>query len=200
MKRKLLFSILAALPAALISLAAAGQAGPSSGTAPVERAEPTYKYFVFAGVGYTSLNQVNQSRYGLIGTELALTRDWGKYFGVTADGAAYVHPVASGDPGTPTVDVVLFGPEFHAPVYGNIGVFARALLGGAHTGGESEVPKLSFAGGFGVGGEYKLGPRLAVRLAGDDILSSFVQDPDHLGYSAHRRGNARASVGVVYRF
>lgn len=200
MKRKLLLSILAVIPAMLMPLATAAQVTPAEAPAPSERAEPTYKWEAFAGASYTSLNQVNVSRYGLIGAEASVTRDWGKYFGITADGAAFVHPVASGDPGTPKVYMVLFGPTFHAQVYGRLSGFGHALIGGEHTAGESEIPNISFAGGLGGGMEYSLSPRLALRASGDDIFSSFVQDPTHQGYSPHMRGNARASFGVVYRF
>jgi hypothetical protein len=200
LNRKLLLSILAVFPAVLMPLAAACQVTPAEESAPNERAEPTFKWAVFAGATYTSLNQVNQSRYGLIGGEATVTRDFGKYFGLTADGAAFVHPVASGDPGSPKVDQVLFGPEFHAEVWGRFSGFFRGLIGGEHTGGESEVPNISFAGGLGGGMEYRLTTRWSARASGEDIYSSFVQDPDHLGYSPHKRGNARASIGVVYRF
>jgi hypothetical protein len=192
--------MLAVVPAALLSLSAAAQVEPPSGSVPADRVEPTYKWEVFAGPSYTSLNQVNQSRYGLIGGMASVNRNWGKYFAVTADGAYYVHPVGSGDPGNPKVEMVLAGPVIHAELYGPISGFVHALLGGVHTAGESETPNISFAGGFGGGAEYRLSPRLAIRASGEDVFSSFVQDPGHLGYSPHLRGNARASVGVVYRF
>jgi hypothetical protein len=62
------------------------------------------------------------------------------------------------------------------------------------------VPNISFAGGAGGGLDYSLTSRLCLRAYGDDIYASFVQDPDHLGYSPHRRGNARAGFGVVFKF
>ena len=200
LKRKLLYSILAAFPAALLPLAAAGQVTPSSGTAPAEPTEKTFHYEASAGYGYTSLNQLNQSRSGLQGVELSITRDWGKHFGAIADGAYYKYAIKSGNPGSPGVDAVLFGPVLHAELYGRYSGFIRALLGGEHTAGNGTVPNISFAGGFGGGIEYSLSPRIALRASGDDILSSFVQDPNHLGYSPHRRGNGRASLSVVFRF
>ena len=201
MKRKWLLSILAVVPAALMPLAAAGQIAPDRGARP-EPTEPTYKYQVYAGAGYTSLNQVNQSRYGLIGTNIAVTRNFGRYFGVTADGAFYNTSVGSGNPGKPVVDLVLFGPEFHAPLYGHINIFARVLLGGAHSGGESQTPNISFAGGAGMGLEYGLSKHFALRASGDSIASAFspINNSPLLGYSPHTRSNARASFGVAYRF
>jgi len=98
------------------------------------------------------------------------------------------------------VDMVLFGPEFHADVYGRFGGFLHGLLGGQHTAGEGITPNISFAGGVGGGMDYSLNPRLSVRAYGDDIGSSSVQDPNHLGYSPHTHFNARAAIGVVYKF
>lgn len=199
MKRKLSLLFLAAIPAALLPLAAAGQVTPAGGTAPAEQAEHVYKYSASVGFGYTSLNQVNQSRSGLIGVELNLARDWGKHFGLLADGGYYSKSLQT-NPGNPSVDMVLFGPELHAELYGNFGGFVRAWLGGEHTAGESAYPNISFAGGAGGGMEYKLSPRLSLRASGDNIYSSFVLDPQHLGYSPHKRANARAAFAVVYRF
>ena len=87
LKRKLLLLILAMVPAAFLPLAAIGQIEPEK--APAVQNEPMYKYEVFAGWGYTSLNQVNQSRSGLQGVSLSVTRDWGKYFGITVEGGHY---------------------------------------------------------------------------------------------------------------
>jgi hypothetical protein len=202
LKRTLLLSILAVIPAALMPLAAASQVFPARGSRSVSQGESSYKYEVFAGYGYTSLNQVNQSRSGLQGGNLSVTRDWGKYFGVTADGAYYKYPLVSGNPGDPSVDLVLFGPVVHAELYEKVSGFAHALLGGEHSGGESQTPDISFAGGVGGGLEYKLGPRLSLRASGDDIASSFslIDNSPALGYSPHKHWNSRASFGVVYRF
>ncbi len=199
--RKWFVSILAVIPAALMPLAATSQIAPDRAPRP-EPTGPTYHYQVYAGVGYTSLNQVNQSRYGLLGANLAVTRDFGRYFGITADGAFYNHSVGSGNPGNPSVDVVLFGPELHAPLFGRTSAFVRALLGGEHTGGEGQTPKISFAGGAGIGLEYSLSSRLALRISGDDIASSFsiTNNTAQLGNSPHMRRNSRATVGVAYRF
>ena len=201
MKRKWLLSVLALIPAALIPTAMSAQIAPDRAPR-AESTEPVYKYSAFGGFGYTSLNQVNQSRYGLIGAEFTVTRDWGKYFGLSADGAYYGTSFQSGNPGNPSVSVVLFGPELHAALYGKVSGFFRGLIGGEHTGGTGQTPHISFAGGIGGGLEYALSPRLRIRLSGDDIGSSFsvTNNTPQLGYSPHLRFNARASVGVVYRF
>ncbi len=81
-------------------------------------------------------------------------------------------------------------------------IFGRALLGGEHTGGTSQTPNISVAGGVGVGMDYKLSNRLFLRAAGDDIASSFsdINNSPELAYSPHRTRSSRATVGIVYKF
>lgn len=199
MKRNWLLSILAALSAALMPLAASCQVAPDR---PPAAAQPTTTYKWEGGVGYayTSLNQVNQSRYGLEGVNVSLTRDFGQYFGLIADGSFYFRALKSGNPVNAKMDTVLFGPVVHMDLFGPYSGFLRGFIGGEHTGGASEYPKLAFAGGIGGGMEYKLNKRLSLRAAGDEILSAYAEDPNQLGYSPHTRGNPRASFGVVYHF
>ena len=200
MKRNFLLSILAVIPAVLLPLAATCQVTPAAGSEPAEQAERSHKYEVFAGFGYTSLNQVNQSRYGLEGVNISVTRNLGKYFGVTADGVYYMRPVASGNPGDPKVYAILAGPVIEAPLFGKISGLVHVLIGVEHTGGESQRPDVSFAGGLGGGLEYRLSPHFSLRATGDDIASSFtVRDPLP-GDSPHERWNSRATIGVVYKF
>ena len=200
LSRKSSFCILAVFTAALFPVAAISQVESSSTPSTEEKVEPTFKWEAAVGYGYTSLNQVNQSQSGLQGVEASITRDFGQHFGVIADGSYYKYPIKSGNPGSPSVDAVLFGPVVHAELYGRYSGFLRAFIGGEHTAGESAIPNVSFAGGFGGGMEYKISTHWSARASGDDILSSFVEDPNHLGYSPHRRSNARASLAIVYRF
>ena len=202
MKRTLLFSILALVSAALLPLAAASQVAPARGSRAVDQGEASEKYSIFAGFGYSSLNQVNLSRSGLVGAEVDVTRNFGRYFGVMADGSYYKYAIVSGNPGKPSVDSLLFGPEIHATLYGKYGGFLHALIGGEHSAGESQTPNISFAGGFGGGMEYKLSPRLSIRASGDYIGASFspINNSKALGYSPHMSWNDRASFGAVYRF
>jgi len=204
LKRKFLLSMLAAIPAVLLPLSAACQVAPA--------AEPSYKYSAFAGFGYTSLNQVNHSRYGLMGVQLGVTRELGKYVGLLAEGSDYQfdnHATTASNsaannsnPGDPSVDTVLFGPVFHGPLYGPVDGFVDILIGGEHTGGEKMTPKVSFAGGFGGGLTYKLNKRFSLRASGERIESSFsvTNNSAALGDSAHKHWNARGGIGVVYRF
>jgi hypothetical protein len=198
LKRKLFFWILAASAATLMSFKADGQIAPEkTSTRPTG---PDFKYIAFAGVGYTSLNQVSQSNSGLVGVSLSVTRNWGKYFGVTLDGGHYQWVVTRANPEAVSVNQYLAGPEFHAALYEKASIFAHALIGAAHTGGVPIYPANSFAGGVGVGVDYRLGDRFGLRASGDDIGSSFSVTPFVPGDSPHRRFNARASLGVTYRF
>jgi hypothetical protein len=196
--RKWLVSILA-VPAALMPLAAAAQVAPDRPARPITD-EP--KNVVYAGFSYTSLNQVNQSRYGLIGGNVEYSRNFGRWFAVVGDGAFFPTSYSSGNPGDPKVYMVLGGLEVHAPVFENWNLFARGLMGGEHTGGEDMTPDISFAGGPGVGIEHTIGRHWGFRASGDYIGAAFSvrgNSPEQ-GNSPHRRWNARAGIGIEYRF
>jgi hypothetical protein len=182
-----LLAILAIVAASFMPLAATSQLiHARHREAPAEKLTAAHKYEVFAGFGYTSMNQVTQSRYGSMGANVSVTRDWGRFFGLTADGTFYKFPVShpaiqnSGSL-TPWVDAVLLGPVVHAPLFGRYDGFFRVLLGVEHTGftgsplvSSSAYPNLSFAGGIGGGLDYKLSNHFYIRASGDDIASSFV--------------------------
>ena len=211
MKSKLLLSILAVGSAAFLPLAATSQIAPER---PVraEKTGPVFKYELFAGYGYTGLNNVNQSRNGLQGVNVTLTRDWGKYFGLRADGGFYQYPYDSTNPGNPTVDMFFVGPVFRAPLYKKLDAFVDALVGMEYMSGTSSssslpfvTPSVSMAGGGGGGLEYTLDKRFSLRAEGDDILSTFAANVNQAactngGCSAHMTHSSRASFGVVYKF
>jgi opacity protein-like surface antigen len=195
-------TILAVIAAMFIPLMATSQvtAPESGGPAPANQGP---KYEAYAGFGYTSINQVNQSRYGLIGADLSLTRDWGKYFGLSQMGNYYKPPVESatpGNPGDPSVYEVLVGPEIHAQIYNTVSGFIHGGFGYAHTGGEAMNPNSSFAGGFGGGLSYGLSPRWAIRASGDKIGAAYSLIDALPGYSSHRTWNSSATIGIVYKF
>jgi len=171
------------------------------------------KYEVYAGFGYTSINQVNQSRYGLMGAEVSVMRDWGKYFGMSVMGNYFKPPLSvdsggggvnnnTSNPGDPSVYEALAGPEFHADIYDRIGGFVHGMMGVEHTGGEQMSPNLSFAGGFGGGMYYRLNDRFSIKVSGDKIGASFSLrgNTPVLGYSPHRTWNSSATIGVAYHF
>jgi len=211
--RKLLLSILAVVLAVFMPLVASSQIAPEKPhrAAPTE---PAKKYEIFAGYGYTAISQVDNSRYGLQGVNISVTRDWGRFFGLTADGAFYKWPLLQNsndpNPGHPSLDAVLLGPVLHTHIAGHIDGFFHVLLGGEHIGGEPNLPtqqpttpNISFAGGVGGGLDYKLSPRLWLRASGDDIASSFLANSScavGAGCSPHERRSARAAFGVVYKF
>jgi hypothetical protein len=196
------------VPAVLMPLVATSQVAPTRGAASADREAPSYKYQAYAGYGYTSLNQVNGAVSGLQGVELAVTRNWGKYFGLTADGAYYSQPyrspVVPNSTYKPTVTAVFMGPEIHAPLYGQFNAFVHVLLGGEHVANVQVTPNISFAGGAGGGMEYRFRsfPHLALRAAGDELASSFsvTGNTPELGYSPHRTKGSRATFGVAYSF
>ncbi len=198
MKSKQFVWISAAVAALVLPFAAHSQIAPER--SPSRATAQDYKYQAFVGGGYTSLNQVSQSNSGLLGVTVAVTRDWGKYFGITLDGGHYQWVASRANPQSASVNLYLAGPEFHAPLYEKLGIFVHGLIGAAHTGGVSIRPGESFAGGIGMGMDYKLGSRFGVRLYGDDIGSSFTLTPYQSGFSPHRRFNARASFGLTYKF
>ena len=194
--------------AALLPLAATSQVFPlhHKNAAPAAGSESLFKYEVYAGYGYTSINQINGSRYGLQGPEISLVRDFGKHLGLMADGAYYKfplqRPVVANLNLSPAVDAAFVGPVFHARFFGKTDIFVRGLLGAEHISGTSQTPNVSLAGGAGVGMDYKLGPHLALRAAGDDIASSFslIGNNSQLALSPHRTRSSRATFGVVYKF
>jgi hypothetical protein len=221
LKKKLLGTILrnsfklmlATAPAWLFfPLQAAGQASSPEGNGSGAQAA-TPKYEVYAGWGYSSINQVNQSRYGLMGVDLSATRDWGKYFGLSLMGNYYKPALSigsggggvnnnTGNPGDPSVYEVLAGPEFHADIYDRLGGFIHGGFGAEHTGGEQMKPNISFAGGFGGGMYYRLTDRFSLRVSGDKIGASFslINNSAILGNSPHRTWNSSATIGVGYHF
>jgi hypothetical protein len=205
-KLKRTFLYLAVVSAALLPLAANGQVSTPTRAQSSDETAPTFKYHVYAGYAYTSLNQVNQSRYGLSGVNASITRDFGRYFGITAEGGYYRYPFSTPEVAnstiTPSVESLLFGPVVHANIYGKFDGFIHGLLGGEHTGGASQTPNISFAGGFGGGVDYNLNPRFSIRASGDIIGASFslTGNSSELGYSPHKTWDSRGAFGVVYHF
>lgn len=153
------------------------------------------RYEVFGGADYSSANQVKSSS-ALIGGNVGASAKLAKWFGGAVDFGEYgdSHGLVS-----PTVTTFMAGPEFYIPA-DSLTWFLHVLFGGAHTGGVGAKPDVSFAYAIGGGFEYTLSKHWAARVSGDGVFSSFVEDPDNLGYSPHTRVNARASGGVAYRF
>jgi hypothetical protein len=198
LKSTLLLSILAVASAISVPMAARAQVAPEK--PPKDTTGPDYKYEVYVGYGYTSLNQVNQSRSGLQGVSGSVTRTLGDHFGLKVDGGHYAWSVTSANTGNPTVDLFLAGPVIRGTLFEKWSAYAEALIGGAHTGSVSIQPNVSFAGGVGVGVDYNKSARWSIRASGDDIGSSFTLVPYTPGSSPHMRWNARAGIGLAYHF
>lgn len=200
MKSSLLLSILAVASALVVPMAVRGQVAPER--PPRDLSGPDYKYQAFVGWSYTSLNQVNQSRSGLQGVSASVMRDFGSHFGVKVDGGHYAWNVTASNAvvGDPTVDMYLAGPVVRGNIFEKWSAYGEALIGAAHTGNISIQPNYSFAGGVGVGLDYNRTARWSLRMYGDDIGSSFTLSPYQPGDSPHRRFNARAGIGIAYRF
>lgn len=198
MKSKLLLSIVAVVSAIAVPMAARGQVAPDR--PPKNVTGPEYKYQAYVGYGYTSLNQVTHSRSGLQGFSASITRGFGDHFGLKVDGGHYEWSTTSTNAGNPTVDMFLAGPVIHGHLSEKFDAFFEGMMGGVHTGGVSIQPKVSFAGGIGIGMDYQMNQRWSLRMFGDNIGSAFTISPYQTGYSSHTRWNARAGIGMVYHF
>jgi hypothetical protein len=204
LNRTILFRISAMVAVALAPLAAVGQVNPEAAPGPGQAAP--YKYEVYGGAAYTRFRQATESYSGLLGGKVSLARDWGKYFQLIASGDYY--SVGTGhanqpSPGHPSVYSVMIGPGVHANLYGNLSGEVFAELGAEHTGGEQMSPDISFAGGFGGGLTYDLVHNFALRLDADRVGASFPEASNNnqgQAGSTHRTWDARATLGVVYRF
>ena len=205
LKRTLLLTMLAVISAATFSVPASGQVESTIKKAAADT-DVDYKWEANVGFAYTSLNNVTRSRYGIVGIKAGVTRDFGRYYGLTAEGSYYKYALFASagnpNPGDPSLYSALAGPVIHADIYGKFSGFLHGLIGVEHSGGESQIPSTSFAGGFGGGMEYKVSPRLSLRATGDDIGASFspINNTPALGYSAHRSFNPQASFSAVYHF
>jgi hypothetical protein len=185
----------------LMPLAAAAQVAPEPEQAPAPTA-PAPKYSVYVGYAYSTINQVNLSRYGLQGVQVEGARNFGRYFSMVGIADYYRWATAKGNPGNPSMTSFLVGPQFRVNLAGPVDGFFRGTMGAEHSGGESQTPDYSFAGGIGGGLDYNLSHHLAVRLSGDRIGASFslINNSPTLNYSPHLTWNTRASFGVVYKF
>lgn len=198
MKSKLLFLIVAVASAVCVPMVAAGQVAPEK--PPKDLSGPTYKNEVYLGWGYTSTNQVSQSRSGLQGVTGTIERDLTDHFGVKFDAGYYGWDVTATNNPHFTEYMFLLGPEVHANLFEKWSVYGEGYMGGVHTGGIPIEPSVSLAGGFGAGLDWNRTPRWTVRMGGDFIASSFTITPYQSGFSPHIRWNGRGGIGVVYHF
>jgi hypothetical protein len=195
---KLQLLILAVASAIVVPVSALSQVAPER--PPKVLTGPDYKYEVYLGYGYTSLNQVSQSRSGLGGINGSFMRVINDHLGVKVDGGHYLWDVTATNAGHPTVDMYLGGVVVRGNLFQKWSAYAEGLIGGEHTGGVSIQPDVSFAGGVGIGLDYNKNERWSIRAYGDDIGSSFTLTPYQPGFSPHTHWNARAGIGLAYHF
>ena len=204
MKRTVLLRIFCLLAVALAPLIAGAQVSSDSAGKGSDENQVAYKYSVYAGGAYSRIRQVPASYSALIGGKVSVTRDFGRYFMLTGSGDYYKAGFGhSGipNPGHPSVYSVLVGPGLHADLFAGLSGQLFAELGMEHTGSESMSPSTSFAGGFGGGLTYSISPRWGVQLTGDRVGASFpLPGTAQQANSTHRTWNARATIGIVYRF
>jgi hypothetical protein len=196
---KLLFLILTVASAIAVPVCVMGQVAPERPPKNLATG-PEYKYDVFLGYGYTSLNQVSQSRSGLGGIAGSVTRGITEHFAVKFDGGHYLWNTTATNAGHPTVDMFLGGAVVRGNLFEKWSIYTEGLMGGIHTGGVAIQPDVSFAGGIGIGMDYNRNARLSIRAYGDYLGSSFTITPYQPGFSPHTRWNARAGIGAAYHF
>ncbi len=189
----LLFVVGGLVMASSVATVASAQvaAKPLATDAPVE----LERYEAFAGAAYSSANQVKSSS-ALIGFNVGASAKLKKWFGGTVDFGQYANSTGRVKP---NVTTLLAGPEFYIPA-DNLTAFAHVMFGGAHTGGVSIGPDIAFAYAVGGGIEYAVSKRLAIRVSGDGITSSFTTIPYISASSPHPHLNARATGGIAYHF
>ena len=157
------------------------------------------RYEVFAGADYSGDNQV-KSASALIGGNVGVSAKLVKWFGASVDFGDYGVQATNHGLVKPNQTTFLAGPEFYIPADNLTGIL-HVLMGGAHTGGVTGTPDVSFAFAVGGGFEYAFNKHLALRITGDGIRSSFQQEANGAtGYTEHPHTNARASAGVAWHF
>jgi len=156
------------------------------------------RYEVYGAFAYSGANQVKSSS-ALLGVNVGVQAKLKKWFGANVDFGDYFASASSNGLVKPTMTTFLAGPEVYIPA-DNLTGFFHVLFGGAHTGNAGVQPDISFAYAVGGGFEYAINKHLSGRIAGDGIVSSFVQESPGQGFSPHARVNPRATIGVSYRF
>jgi hypothetical protein len=164
------------------------------------------RYDIFAGAAITSQNQIVHAHGFLLGYQIGVTRNWGKYFGINVQGSGMSDSLSSANQTeagiSPNYSQFLVGPELHAPLYERMSGGVHLLLGGSHTGGSGiqGIPNIAFSDGFGAFLQYRVTPHFSLRLLSDRMGTSYVQEPSNLGYTPHHVDNVQAAFGLVYHF
>jgi outer membrane immunogenic protein len=129
--------------------------------------------------------------------------DW---FGLLGDFGLYQQRNVAGQGFSLAFSTYQFGPRLRFPQLKHVTPFAHFLWGGGHAGGTAYtrslgfgVPPLGVSNGFvltaGAGADWKVSPRIAIRLVQADYLHS-----EFLNGGGNRQENIRLSTGVVFSF
>ena len=129
--------------------------------------------------------------------------DW---FGIVGDFGLYQQRNIAGQGFSLTFSSYQFGPRLRFPRLTHVTPFAHFLWGAGHANGTVYtrslgfgVPRLGVNNSFvltaGGGADWKVSPRIAIRLVQADYLHS-----EFLNGSGNRQENIRLSTGVVFSF
>ncbi|MFZ0797395.1 MAG: hypothetical protein WCA13_09180 [Terriglobales bacterium] len=157
---------------------------------------------VFFGYSYYNADLSPLGRSNLNGWTASLEGKVAPWFGMVADfnqtfGSESVAAVCNAGPPCPSSASVsaheynmLFGPRLSVPV-GKLRPFAEAMFGVGHVGTNGAGSDTSFATAIGGGIDYRLFRPIALRFEGDYVQTRFF---------GTTQGNARLSMGIVFRF
>ena len=131
-------------------------------------------------------------RFHLNGGYASVDGNLNNWFGVRLDFGAYESPSA---------ETFTVGPVFSIRRFGRFTPFAHVGIGGIHAGqaylGLSQSAT-TFAASGGGGADFKINNRVALRVEGDYLTTTFSMPPasDNPGST---QGNIQISTGVVFR-
>lgn len=195
---------------------AKSQVQPQPRSLPQPRAEPRAALPVvrhraelelFGGYSYMRSNIVFSgaplSANGGSASVVIYLRDW---FGIVGDFGLYEQHNTAGQGLSLAFSTYQFGPRMRFPQVTHVTPFAQFLWGAGHAGGTVYtrslgfgVPPLGVNNAFvltgGVGADWKVSPRIAIRLVQADYLHS-----EFLNGGGNRQENIRLSTGVVFSF
>jgi outer membrane immunogenic protein len=162
---------------------------------------------LFGGYSYMRSNIVFSgaplSANGGSASVVIYLRDW---FGIVGDFGLYEQRNVAGQVSSLAFSTYQFGPRLRFPQVIHVTPFAQFLWGAGHAGGTTYtrslgfgVPPLGANNAFvltaGGGADWKVSPRIAIRLVQADYLHS-----EFLNGGGNRQENVRLSTGVVFSF
>jgi outer membrane immunogenic protein len=162
---------------------------------------------LFGGYSYMRSNIVFSgaplSANGGSASVVIYLRDW---FGIVGDFGLYEQRNVAGQGVSLEFSTYQFGPRLRFPQVTHVTPFAQFLWGAGHAGGTVYtrslgfgVPPLGVNNAFvltgGIGVDWNVSPRIAIRLVQADYLHS-----EFLNGGGNRQENIRLSTGVVFSF